>query len=214
MRKPSLGITPEGAPTIFLCAIAAEVFALLGWAVPAVLFLLLTLFCCNFFRDPERVVPPKPGLAVSPADGKVVRISSMPDPFSGESRLCVCVFMNVFNVHVNRSPVSGVVKDIAYHEGKYLNAAADKASFDNERCAYCLEDDDGKLWTMVQIAGLIARRIVCRVDIGDGLSRGERFGMIKFGSRVNLFLPEGYTPRVSVGQKVLAGQTVLAARDY
>ena len=120
--------------------------------------------------------------------------------------------MNVLNVHVNRSPVAGRVAAIAYHPGKYINAAFDKASTDNERCAYSLEDAAGASWTMVQIAGLVARRIVCRVDPGDSLDRGQRFGMIKFGSRVDLYLPEGYAPAVSIGQKVLAGQTVLAAR--
>jgi len=212
MRKPSIGITPEGAPSIFLCALAAEAFAFLGCWPLAVLFLLLTLFCCNFFRDPERVVPQAPGLAVSPADGKVIRVAAMPDPFSNRPRQCICVFMNVFNVHVNRSPLASTVKSIAYHEGKFLNASFDKASHDNERCAYLLEDEDGKDWTVVQIAGLVARRIVCRADIGDTLGRGERFGMIKFGSRVDIYLPEGYLPQVSVGQKVLAGQSVIAAR--
>lgn len=211
MRKPAIGITPEGAPAILLSALAAEVFAFLGFAAPAVLCLLLTIFCCNFFRDPERVVPQAPGLAVSPADGKVVRITTLPDPFTGAPRTCLCVFMNVFNVHVNRSPVAGVVTDIAYRPGAFFNAALDKASRDNERCAYAVKDGDGAIWSMVQIAGLVARRIVCRVDIGDALGRGERFGMIKFGSRVDLYLPEGYEPRVKVGQKVLAGQTVLAA---
>lgn len=212
MRKPTYGITPEGAPSIGLTALAALVFAMLGYCTPALLFLLLCCFCCNFFRDPERVVPAGPGLAVCPADGKVVKVTSMPDPFTGESCLCVCIFMNVVNVHVNRSPVGGKVIDIAYHPGKFLNASFDKASTDNERCAYALEDTDGKRWSMVQIAGLVARRIVCRVDIGDGLQRGERFGMIKFGSRVDVYLPDGYAPKVRVGQKVLAGQTVLAAK--
>lgn len=210
MRKPSIGITPEGVPSIGLSALACLVFALLGWAVPALLFLLLTFFCCNFFSDPERVAPTGKGLAVSPADGKVVRVTSLPDPFTGEPRQCICIFMNVFNVHVNRSPVTGKVRDIAYHAGKFVNAALDKASHDNERCAYSLEDADGRTWSMVQIAGLVARRIVCRVDVGDSLARGQRLGMIKFGSRVDLYLPEGYAPAVTVGRHVLAGQTVLA----
>ncbi len=211
MRKPSIGITPEGAPSIGLCALCTLVFALLGCSVLAVLFLMLSFFCCNFFRDPERVVPQGADLAVSPADGKVIKIAAMPDPFTGKPRPCICVFMNVFNVHVNRSPVAGRVTDIAYHAGKFINASLDKASSDNERCAYQLEDAKGGQWVMVQIAGLVARRIVCRVDIGDELARGERFGMIKFGSRVDLYLPDGYEPKVSIGQKVLAGQTVLAA---
>lgn len=212
MRNPSPGITPEGGPVIGLCVLASLVFAMLGWPAPALIFLLLTLFSCHFFRDPERVVPVGPELAVSPADGKIVKIAMMPDPFTNEPRQCICVFMNVFNVHVNRSPVAGRVAAIAYHPGKYINAAFDKASSDNERCAYSLEDAAGDSWTMVQIAGLIARRIVCRVDPGDRLDRGQRFGMIKFGSRVDLYLPEGYAPAVSIGQKVLAGQTVLAAK--
>lgn len=211
MRKPSIAITPEGAPAIGLCALCSLVFAVLGCSALTVVFLVLTLFCCNFFRDPERVVPQGVGLAVSPADGKIVRITSMPDPFTGKPRLCICVFMNVFNVHVNRSPVKGRITDIAYHAGKFFNASLDKASYDNERCAYQIEDADGGVWSMVQIAGLVARRIVCRVDIGDELGRGERFGMIKFGSRVDLYLPDGYEPKVSVGCRVLAGQTVLAS---
>ena len=212
MRNASPGITPEGGPSIGLCVLSTLTFAILGWAIPALVFLLLTLFCCHFFRDPERVTPRGADLAVSPADGKVIKVAMMPDPFTNEPRQCVCVFMNVFNVHVNRSPVSGKVADIAYHAGKYINAAFDKASSDNERCAYALEDAAGQLWTMVQIAGLIARRIVCRVDIGDSLARGERFGMIKFGSRVDIYLPDGYVPAVAIGQKVLAGQSVLAVK--
>jgi phosphatidylserine decarboxylase len=211
MRKPSTGITPEGIPSIGLSSLGCLVFAILGWGVPCLLFFLLTLFCCNFFRDPERVTPGGEGLAVSPADGKIVRVAVMPDPFTGSPRQCICIFMNVFNVHVNRSPVTCRINDIAYHEGKFINASFDKASRDNERCAYSLEDKNGDAWSMVQIAGLIARRIVCRVEPGDGLARGQRFGMIKFGSRVDLYLPEGYSPQVVVGQKVLAGQTVLAA---
>lgn len=212
MRKPSLGITPEGGPSIFLAALSAEAFAFLGCWPLAVLFLLLTAFCCYFFRDPERVVPHQPGLAVSPADGKVVRLEIRPDPYTGKPRQCICIFMNVFSVHVNRSPVAATVTDIAYHEGKYLNAALDKASRDNERCAYQLTEADGAEWRMVQVSGLIARRIVCRVDIGDALARGQRYGMIKFGSRVDLYLPEEYAAEVRVGQQVFAGQTVVASR--
>jgi len=211
MRKPSIGITPEGAPSIGLCALSALVFAMLGSCVLALVFLVLTLFCCNFFRDPERVIPQGKGIAVSPADGKVIKITAMSDPFTGKPRLCICVFMNVFSVHVNRSPVEGKVTNITYHPGKFFNASLDKASYDNERCSYQVEDTNGGLWSMVQIAGLVARRIICRVDIGDALARGERFGLIKFGSRVDLYLPDGYEPQVRVGQKVLAGQTILAS---
>lgn len=212
MRKASIGITPEGVPSIGLSALASLVFALLGLCLPALIFLLLCLFCCNFFRDPERVVPKAPGLVVSPADGKIIKITSMPDPFTQKQRMCICVFMNVFNVHVNRFPVDAKVVDIAYHPGKFFNASFDKASYDNERCSYSLEDTDGQLWSMVQIAGLVARRIVCRVEEGEALARGDRFGMIKFGSRVDLYLPEGYEPKVKIGDTVLAGQSILASR--
>ncbi len=213
MRKASVGITPEGIPSIGLCALAALVFACLKLWFPAVLFLAATAFCLNFFRDPERVTSSAPGIAVSPADGKVIKIVRAPDPFTGEMRQCVCIFMNVFNVHVNRSPVSGTVESIAYHPGLFLNASFDKASDDNERCAYKLRDDSGNDWTMVQIAGFVARRIVCRVDEGDTLRRGERFGMIKFGSRVDVYLPETMRPAVHVGAEVLAGQTILAEKQ-
>ncbi|MDR1490133.1 MAG: phosphatidylserine decarboxylase family protein [Desulfovibrio sp.] len=213
MLKANAGITPEGRPAIFLCSLAALLAALLGCAAAAIFFFLLTLFCCNFFRDPERVVPRAPGLAVSPADGRIVKIAPMPDPFSGEPRQCVCIFMNLFSVHVNRSPAAGKITNIVYHEGKFFNASLDKASSDNERCAYALEDEDGKSWSMVQIAGLVARRIVCRAEVGDRVQRGERVGMIKFGSRVDLYLPLGWQAKVAPGQKVFAGLSVIAQAE-
>lgn len=213
VRKARIGITAEGVPSIALSALAALIFAILGCAVMAVVFLLLTFFCCNFFRDPERVTPQTEGLAVSPADGKIVKIAEMPDPFTGEPRRCICIFMNVFNVHVNRMPVSGTIEDILYHPGLFLNASLDKASKDNERCSYLVKDKEDNAWCMVQIAGLVARRIVSRVDIGDTLERGDRFGMIKFGSRVDVYLPQGYSPSVRLGEKVLAGQSVIAKKD-
>ncbi|MDR0826582.1 MAG: phosphatidylserine decarboxylase family protein [Desulfovibrio sp.] len=213
MREARVGISPEGRPAIFLCSLAAVLAALLGCALLACVCFLLVFFCCHFFRDPERVVPQGANLAVSPADGKIVKIASMPDPFSGEMRLCICIFMNVFNVHVNRSPVAGKITDLAYHAGKFFNASLDKASGDNERCAYALLDERGQSWSMVQIAGLIARRIVCHAEIGDPLLRGERIGMIKFGSRVDLYLPAGWQPKVELGQKVTAGLSVIAGTD-
>lgn len=211
MRNGSIGIAPEGYPFIFLSAFTALVFALIGCWPVAVIFLALTWFSGHFFRDPERVIPSGPGLVVSPADGKVVKVQPMPDPFSGETRTCVSIFMNVFNVHVNRCPVQGKIRAIAYHPGKFFNASLDKASTDNERCAYAVEGKDGS-FTMVQIAGLIARRIVCRVEEGEKLARGERFGMIRFGSRVDLYLAEDYVPAVSVGDAVAAGQSVVARK--
>ena len=213
MRPASIGITSEGWPVIGLCAFSTLIFVLMGCWPVATAFLLLTWFSCHFFRDPERVVPQEADLAVSPADGRVIRIDRREDPMTGEERLCICIFMNVFSVHVNRAPVAATVERIRYFAGRFFNAAWDKAATDNERCAYLLRDGNGAHWTMVQIAGLIARRIVCRVDEGDSLSRGERYGMIRFGSRVDLYVPEGYSPAVRIGEQVFAGQSVLARKS-
>ena len=213
MQKPQIGITPEGIPSIGLCALSALVFGALGWWFFALIFLILTLFCCHFFRDPERVVPTKDNVAVSPADGKVIRVTTQKDPITGEDRQYIAIFMNVFSVHVNRSPLKSKVTAINYYPGKFLNAAFDKAATDNERCAYQLEDEDKDTWTMVQISGLIARRIVCRIEKGDKLERGQRYGMIKFGSRVDVYLTSTARPAVSVGDIVFAGQTIIATKE-
>ena len=212
MRPARCGITPEGWPCIGLTALAALVFACLDWWPAALIFLALCWFSVHFFRDPERVTPTGPGLAVSPADGRVIRVETRPDPFSGEARQCVSIFMNVFNVHVNRAPVACTVQGILYLPGKFLNASFDKASTDNERCAYLVRDDGGRSWVMVQVAGLIARRIVCRVEEGDTLARGERYGMIRFGSRVDLYLPPDYSAVVANGDVVAAGESILARK--
>ena len=210
MRPAHCGITPEGWPCIGLTGLSALVFALLDWWFLALVLLALCWFSLHFFRDPERVVPQGEGLAVSPADGKIIRVEDRADPFSDETRCYVSIFMNVFSVHVNRAPVDCVVEDIRYWPGKFLNAAFDKASTDNERCAYRLRGDDGQVWSMVQIAGLVARRIVCRTEPGDPLARGQRYGMIRFGSRVDLYLPRGYVAAVRIGEQVFAGQSVIA----
>lgn len=212
MRKPYISITAEGYHCIFITTLCTLIFAILGWALLSLVFLVLTIFSCHFFRDPERVVPAAKDIAICPADGKIIRIDTMPDPFNGESCQRISIFMNVFNVHVNRMPVSGTVKQIAYIPGRFLNANFDKAATDNERCAYAIEDNSGKTWYMVQIAGLVARRIICRIDEGENLQRGDRFGMIKFGSRVDMYLPEGYEPAVKIGDVVMAGSTVLAKK--
>ena len=202
MHKPSIGLSLEGMPFIFLTTVATLTFALIGCWPMAVLLLAVLFLVLNFFRDPERVVPQNAGAAVSPADGRIIKIEPMSDPLTGEERTAVCVFMNVFNVHVNRMPVAGRIARISYFGGKFLNASFDKASTDNERNAMLIEDRDGKQWTMVQIAGLIARRIICWGEEGDELARGQRFGLIKFGSRVDLYLPAGYAPAVRIGEKI------------
>lgn len=212
MRKPSISLTPEGWPSIILAGSATLVFSLLGWAVPAVLGLVVLALLLNFFRDPERFVPCEPDLAVAPADGRVIKVDSAVDPVSGEPRTVVCIFMNVFNVHVNRACVAGRVSAMRYWEGKFINASFDKASEHNERLAVAITDEEGASWTMVQIAGLIARRIIPWAQLADHLERGQRYGMIKFGSRVDVYLPAGYDPAVTVGQRTAAGQTVIARK--
>lgn len=174
----------------------------------------LTVWCYYFFRDPERSVPLDEGLIVSPADGVVSLIQDVMPPQElglGETPLTrVSVFMNVFNCHVNRAPVSGTVTAIAYHHGKYLNASLDKASEHNERNGLTIEMSDGVRIGVVQIAGLVARRIVCFVEEGAELRAGHRFGLIRFGSRLDIYLPPGVAPLVAVGQTAVAGETVLA----
>ncbi|MBT3306898.1 MAG: phosphatidylserine decarboxylase [Alphaproteobacteria bacterium] len=174
----------------------------------------LTLWCIYFFRDPERVAPTQEGLIISPADGVVQLIdqASPPDELEiGDAkRWRVCVFMNVFNVHVNRVPISGTISKLSYRPGKFLNASLDKASEFNERQSLALTMGDGRDIAFVQIAGLVARRILCDVHEGQSMKTGERFGMIRFGSRVDVYLPEGVEPRVLVGQTSIGGETIIA----
>ena len=212
MHKPSCAVSLEGLPYILFMAFTTVILALLGWWHVSLVALGGTFFALHFFRDPERVVPDEPGVAVSPADGRIIHVDHHPDPVTGQQRQRVCVFMNVFNVHVNRVPVTGEVQKIVYHPGKYFNASLDKASEDNERNVVCLRDAHGQDWTFVQIAGLVARRIVCWVENGDAVTRGQRMGLIKFGSRVDLYLPEGYQSFLTKGTHVHAGQTILARK--
>lgn len=191
--------------TVLLAAVAAP----LGWFGA-----LLTLWCIWFFRDPERVTPTRAGLIVSPADGVVQRIDRSPPPteldMSPEPRWRVAVFMNALNVHVNRAPAAGVVSRIAYRPGKFIDASLDKASEDNERLAIRIVLGDGRDLACIQIAGLIARRILCETTEGQTLAAGQRYGMIRFGSRLDVYLPEGVEPLVVEGQTAIAGETVLA----
>lgn len=174
----------------------------------------LTVWCYYFFRDPVRVIPQQPGLVISPADGVVSLIEQVVPPADmglGEAPLTrVSVFMNVFNCHVNRAPVAGKVVEVVYHHGKFLNASLDKASIHNERNSVTIETPQGVRIGVVQIAGLVARRIVCFVTPGNKLSAGGRFGLIRFGSRLDVYLPKGIAPLVAVGQTATAGETILA----
>ncbi len=212
MLKPSVGVALEGVPYIVIAAFTTLIFAIIGCWPMAILGLALTCFIGHFFRDPERVAPEDAEAVACPADGKVIKVSREIDPVSGEMRQVIAIFMNVFNVHVNRMPVSGKVELIRYIPGKFFNASFDKASKDNERNILVITGKGNQRFTVVQIAGLIARRIVCWAEPGDKLKRSERFGLIKFGSRVDLYMPDGYVPVVSVGQKVVAGETALATK--
>jgi len=182
---------------------------ILGWVG-----VILTIWCYYFFRDPIRSVPTRDGLIVSPADGIVSLIEMAAPPeelgVGTEPLLRVSVFMSVFNCHINRAPIAGKVKALAYRPGKFLNASLDKASSDNERSSICIELADGRQIVAVQIAGLVARRILGFVEKGQTLRTGERFGLIRFGSRVDVYLPEGVNPLVTLGQNMVAGETVLA----
>ena len=179
-----------------------------------VIGLILSLWCCYFFRDPERIAPLGDNLIISPADGVVQKIEDVPLPInlseSGEIRTRVSIFLNVFNVHVNRVPASGIIKKLYYHQGKFFNASLDKASEFNERQEVLLEMNNGQEIAFSQIAGLIARRIVCDLKEGQEVKAGERFGIIRFGSRMDVYLPKGIAPVVSVGQTMIGGETIIA----
>jgi len=202
-------IAREGWPFLAIAvAICLTATWFIGWwALP---LWLVAVFILQFFRDPPREVPDDPRAIVSPADGRVVEVSRAQDPYLRREALKVSVFMNVFNVHSNRSPVDGVVKERWYFPGGFLNAALDKASLENERNALWLQTQAGADVTTVQVAGLIARRILCYVGSGARLARGERFGFIRFGSRVDVFLPLDAEVKAAIGDKVYAAESVLA----
>jgi phosphatidylserine decarboxylase len=208
-----LRIHPDGWPYIAIAvALNALLFALAGWF--GLLLVPVTLWCIAFFRDPERAVPAGEGLIVSPADGVMLPVIEAPPPaelgMGADRRTRLSIFMNVFNVHVNRVPADGTVTALAYHPGKFINASFDKASVDNERMAMRLKLADGPEIAVVQIAGLVARRIRCDLRQGEHVRRGARFGIIRFGSRLDVYLPAGAEIAVKKGQSVKAGETVLA----
>jgi phosphatidylserine decarboxylase len=204
---------PEGYKFVgIFAAITLVLFLIwepLGW-----LGLGLTVWCYYFFRDPKRAVPQGAGLLVSPADGVISLIERAVPPeelgMGPEALVRVSVFMSVFNCHVNRAPIAGTIGAMAYRPGKFLNASLDKASRDNERNSLRIDLADGRQIAVVQIAGLVARRIMWWVSEGQGLRTGERFGLIRFGSRLDVYLPEGVHPQVALGQTMVAGETVMA----
>ncbi len=212
LRRQLTPITPEGYPFIAAFALVSAVLFWL-WTPLGWLGIVATLWCIYFFRDPPRVTPVREGLVIAPADGRISDIAMVPPPPElglGESpMLRISIFMSVFDCHINRSPVAGRIEKIIYHPGKFVNADLDKASLDNERNSLIISTA-GKTIAVVQIAGLIARRIVCFVRTGQSVLAGERFGMIRFGSRLDVYLPERTPPLVAVGQTAIGGETVLA----
>ena len=212
MHNTESPIALEGYPFIFLCAFATLILAVLSLTVPALVGLLLTGFVLYFFRDPVRVLPEQPDAIVCPADGKVIVVDEVDDNRFLHARVRkISIFMNVFNVHVNRIPLTGTVERVALSPGKFYSADKQKAALLNEFCALTLITPNKHRYAVVQIAGLIARRIVCRAEAGDRVSAGERFGMIRFGSRVDLYLPLSARITVKVGDKVRAGETALGS---
>ncbi len=202
-------IARQGWPFLGIAAaiaIAVSVFSF-AWAIP---FWLIALFVLQFFRDPPRAIPQRPNAVLSPADGRIVAVEKIQDPYAGRDALKISVFMNIFNVHSNRAPVDGTIRDAHYFPGKFVNTDLVKSSGENERNVLTIATASGQIVTCVQVAGSIARRILCYVKVGDMLARGQRYGFIRFGSRVDVYLPLTASPKVSVGDKVSATETVLA----
>jgi phosphatidylserine decarboxylase len=200
-------VAAEGWPFILPPAVAACIMVVVGWAVAAAVFGLVALAFLAFFRDPDRTAPDLPGAVLAPADGRVMVITEALDPWVGPA-VRVSVFLSPLDVHVNRAPIGGLVKNVEYVAGRFLAAYRPEASEQNERCAVSLDGDRARV-TVTQISGVLARRIVCRVRPGDALRAGERYGLIRFGSRTDLVLPRGTDLRVRVGDRVRGGESVM-----
>lgn len=213
MKTVLVPINRAGWPFIALFGVIAAALGYyaepLGW-----IGLVLTAWCVYFFRDPDRITPTRKDLVIAPADGRVCLMDEAVPPaelgMGDDARPRVCIFMNVFNVHVNRAPMDGKITQIAYRPGKFFNAELDKASEFNERMSLSMRTAGGHDIAFVQIAGLVARRILCQVKVGDQLRAGQRFGLIRFGSRVDVYLPKGTAALLAVGQLTTAGETVIA----
>lgn len=209
-------IAHEGNIFILIFAVITLVLFLMS-SILGIIGLILTVWCISFFRDPERVTPQHDSLIVAPADGKVIFIEKVIPPAElgiSEEMTKISIFMNVFNVHINRTPCSGNIEKIIYYPGKFFNASLDKASVDNERQSFIMTTKGGHKIAFVQIAGLVARRIVKFIEEDTNVTTGEKVGLIRFGSRVDVYLPTEVTPFVSVGQSTIAGETILADFEY
>jgi len=211
MRNQNQPVAVEGYPFIALFAFITLVFSLLEWSFLALIFLFLTLFTVYFFRNPDRTIPQGDDVVVAPADGKVVYVGKVSeDRFLHGEVYKVSIFMSVFNVHINRVPLSGTVVDQFYTKGSFMNASLDKASTENEQAGMVIEDRNKNRFLVVQIAGLIARRIVTYPVIGDMLEKGQRYGLIRFGSRVDVYMPAEAQLQVSLGDRCIGGETILS----
>ena len=211
MKQQQVPLAREGYPFIIFCAFTTFICALLGFAIATLAGLVLTALVTWFFRDPSRVIPEEPEAVICPADGRVILIREIEDEnFLGERALKISIFMNILNVHVNRMPITGRVEKILFKPGKFYSADKDKAGLHNEYCAVIMATPSGIRYCVVQVAGLIARRIVCRAERDDTIAAGRRYGIIRFGSRVDLYLPPDTRVKVQLRQKVKAGETILA----
>ena len=211
MKKPQFLIAKEGFPFILFSVFITFICSILGYELAALAGLLVTTFVTYFFRDPARVQPDDDMAVISPADGKVICIEEISDDrFFHKQVIKISIFMNVFNVHVNRIPYPGTVERVLFKAGKFYSADKDKAALKNEYCALIITTPAGLQYGVVQIAGLIARRIVCRAQKGDRVEAGQRYGLIRFGSRLDLYLPTRSDIDVTMGQKVKAGETIIA----
>ena len=211
MKNQHQPVAVEGYPFIGLFAFVSLFCAAVGWNCLASIGLGLTVFTVYFFRNPDRFSPENENAIVAPADGKIIFVGKVPEDryFGGQEVTKVSIFMNVFNVHINRVPINSKVIDMFYNKGRFLNASLDKASFENEQSGMLIEAESGVKILCVQIAGLIARRIVSYPEIGNTLERGRRYGLIRFGSRVDLYFPEGVEVSAKLGDKTVAGESVL-----
>ncbi len=210
MKPTRIPMAEEGYPFILFAAFCTLIFAVLHFITAALLCLLLTGFICWFFRDPVRIPPPEKNAVISPADGKIILVERMTDDrFADGEVYKLSIFMNVFNVHVNRIPFSGRVERVVLRPGRFYSADSERGALHNEYCAVTVATRSRHTYTFVQVAGLIARRIVCRLQTGDQVIAGERFGLIRFGSRVDLYLPPETELAVRKGEKVRAGETLL-----
>jgi len=209
MRNENTPIAVEGYPFIVLAGFVTMVFALLSWKILAVIAFFLTLFITYFFRNPERTLPEDENAVVAPADGVIIYLGPSSEEHVMAEMTKISIFMSVFNVHVNRAPITGRIVETFYNRGKFLDVRDERATFENERSGLVMEDARGTRIVVVQVAGLIARRIICYLQKGDQAIRGKRYGLIRFGSRLDVYLPGQVDLKVKLGEKTVAGETIL-----